>query len=412
MNGSSRLSAFPQGGGRGCRERSSPPLIDRGPVWRALWLPFAGRSRTRNTGIVLKRYFGAKNVRGAVRRRAGLRGCLSCEGSPFRLRLRRAASPNTRGGDARTAEKENSRKGTFSPQNIRKRQKAESFSFLTKQGKETLFCEKKRKAEGFAEKPENITIGSFFKQRTKCEWTGSRIDGGKGDRKRMAGRFPSEWIDEVRDKSRHRFGRLRIRHAAEEGRQALGALSLPRRENPFVFRRSEKQMFYCFGCHAGGNVITFVMNIEHMEFPEAVRHLAERAHMPIPELQRGEDTGPKKDRDRLYAALVEAAKFYHKTLYTPDGAQALEYLHNRGIRDNVIRHFGLGATARGWSSLYAHLSDMGFAKQELIDANLALERGGKVFDAFRERVMFPIFDPRGRVTPSAGASWATGSPNI
>ena len=66
----------------------------------------------------------------------------------------------------------------------------------------------------------------------------------------------------------------------------------------------DKGIYYCFGCHAGGNVITFVMNIEHMEFPEAVRHLAERAHMPIPELQRGEDTGPKKDRNRLYAALL------------------------------------------------------------------------------------------------------------
>ena len=226
----------------------------------------------------------------------------------------------------------------------------------------------------------------------------------------MAGRFPSEWIDEVRDKSDIVSVVSEYVTLQKKGAKHWGLCPFHGEKTPSFSVDQEKQMFYCFGCHAGGNVITFVMNIEHMEFPEAVRHLAERAHMPIPELQRGEDTGPKKDRDRLYAALVEAAKFYHKTLYTPDGAQALEYLHNRGIRDNVIRHFGLGATARGWSSLYTHLSDMGFAKQELIDANLALERGGKVFDAFRERVMFPIFDPRGRVIAFGGRVMGDGQP--
>ena len=226
----------------------------------------------------------------------------------------------------------------------------------------------------------------------------------------MAGRFPSEWIDEVRDKSDIVSVVSEYVTLQKKGAKHWGLCPFHGEKTPSFSVDQEKQMFYCFGCHAGGNVITFVMNIEHMEFPEAVRHLAERAHMPIPELQRGEDTGPKKDRDRLYAALVEAAKFYHKTLYTPDGAQALEYLHNRGIRDNVIRHFGLGATARGWSSLYTHLSDLGFAKQELIDANLALERGGKVFDAFRERVMFPIFDPRGRVIAFGGRVMGDGQP--
>ena len=141
----------------------------------------------------------------------------------------------------------------------------------------------------------------------------------------MAGRFPSEWIDEVRDKSDIVSVVSEYVTLQKKGAKHWGLCPFHGEKTPSFSVDQEKQMFYCFGCHAGGNVITFVMNIEHMEFPEAVRHLAERAHMPIPELQRGEDTGPKKDRDRLYAALVEAAKFYHKTLYTPDGAQALEY---------------------------------------------------------------------------------------
>ena len=129
-------------------------------------------------------------------------------------------------------------------------------------------------------------------------------------------------------------------------------------------------------------------------------HLAERAHMEVPSARAR--TPPKKDRDRLYAALTAAAKFYYKTLYSPAEGRALQYLHGRGIRDNVIRRFGLGATAAGHASLTQHLKEQGFSEKELIESNLALERGGRVFDTFRDRVMFPIFDPRGRVIAFGG----------
>ena len=225
----------------------------------------------------------------------------------------------------------------------------------------------------------------------------------------MAGRFPSEWIDEVRDRSDIVSIVSEYVTLQRKGSKHWGLCPFHGEKTPSFSVDQEKQMYYCFGCHAGGNVITFVMAMERMEFPEAVKHLAERAHMPIPETAQ-EDNGPRKDRDRLYAALVEAAKFYNRTLYTPDGAQALEYLHGRGLRDNVIRRFGLGSTAKGWQSLHRYLKELGFTDQEMIDANLILERGGKVFDTFRDRVMFPIFDPRGRVIAFGGRVMGDGQP--
>lgn len=225
----------------------------------------------------------------------------------------------------------------------------------------------------------------------------------------MAGRFPSEWIDEVRDRSDIVAIVSEYVTLQRKGSKHWGLCPFHGEKTPSFSVDQEKQMYYCFGCHAGGNVITFVMSMERMEFPEAVRHLAERAHMPIPETT-GQNIAPKKDRDRLYAALVEAAKYYNRALYTPEGTQALEYLHDRGIKDNVIRRYGLGCTTKGWDSLHKHLMALGYTKEELVDANLSLERGGRVFDTFRDRVMFPIFDARGRVIAFGGRVVGDGQP--
>ena len=225
----------------------------------------------------------------------------------------------------------------------------------------------------------------------------------------MAGRFPSEWIDEVRDRSDIVSVVSEYVPLKRKGAKFWGLCPFHGEKTPSFSVDAERQLYYCFGCHAGGNVITFVMNMERMEFPEAVVHLAERAHMEVPE-RTGADPAPKKDRDRLYAALTAAAKFYYKTLYSPQGERALQYLHGRGIRDNVIRRFGLGATAAGHASLTQHLKEQGFSDKELTEANLALERGGRVFDTFRDRVMFPIFDPRGRVIAFGGRVIGQGEP--
>ncbi|MGI5885411.1 MAG: DNA primase [Candidatus Spyradocola sp.] len=225
----------------------------------------------------------------------------------------------------------------------------------------------------------------------------------------MAGRFPSEWIDEVRDRSDIVSVVSEYVPLRRKGAKFWGLCPFHGEKTPSFSVDQERQLYYCFGCHAGGNVITFVMNMERMEFPEAVVHLAERAHMAVPE-RTGSDPVPKQNRDRLYAALTAAAKFYYKTLYSPEGENALRYLYGRGIRDNVIRHFGLGATGSAHTSLTAHLREQGFSDKELVEANLALERGGRVFDTFRDRVMFPIFDPRGRVIAFGGRVIGQGEP--
>ena len=238
-----------------------------------------------------------------------------------------------------------------------------------------------------------------------------RVDVGKEERRiSMAGRFPSEWIDEVRDRSDIVSVVSEYVPLKRKGSKFWGLCPFHEEKTPSFSVDAERQLYYCFGCHAGGNVITFVMNLEHMEFPEAVVHLAERAHMTVPERTGGEAAVPKKDRDRLYEALTAAARFYYKTLYSPQGARALQYLHDRGLRDNVIRRFGLGATPPDHGGLTAHLREQGFADKELVEANLALERGGRVFDTFRDRVMFPIFDPRGRVIAFGGRVIGKGEP--
>lgn len=173
---------------------------------------------------------------------------------------------------------------------------------------------------------------------------------------------------------------------------------------------AEKQFYYCFGCHAGGDSIRFVREMEHLEFREAVLFLAERSHIPVPESFAKGHFQPRQDRDRLYQALTEAARFFNATLYQPEGSRALEYLHNRGLKDNVIRHFGLGSTALAGDSLTRHLLGQGFTIKELVDANLSMDREGRSFDVFRARVMFPIFDPTGRVIAFGGRVMGDGQP--
>ena len=104
-------------------------------------------------------------------------------------------------------------------------------------------------------------------------------------------------------------------------------------------------LYYCFGCHKGGNAITFLKEYEHMESHEAIQELAERAHMPIPEytpVNKIQEDAEHALQDRVYEANLEAARFYHSFIWKPEGAEALKYLYGRGLNDSDIRRFGLG----------------------------------------------------------------------
>ncbi len=164
----------------------------------------------------------------------------------------------------------------------------------------------------------------------------------------------------------------------------------------------ETASFYCFGCQAGGDVITFIKKIENLEYMDAVRLLAERSGMKMPEYSR-ENDATSRMRMRILEANREAARLYHKALYLPEGKVALDYYHSRGYTDATIRHFGLGFAPPGWDYLLKGLREKGFKPEELQAAFLAAKgRNGGYYDVFRNRVIIPIIDIRGNVVAFGG----------
>ncbi len=164
----------------------------------------------------------------------------------------------------------------------------------------------------------------------------------------------------------------------------------------------ETASFYCFGCQAGGDVITFIKRIENLDYMDAVRFLADRAGMRLPEFTRENDASSRL-RLRILEANREAARLFHQALYSPLGAQALDYFHRRGYTDATIRHFGLGFAPPGWDFLLKGLGAKGFRRDELIAAFLAAKgKNGGAYDIFRNRVIIPIIDIRGNVVGFGG----------
>jgi len=168
----------------------------------------------------------------------------------------------------------------------------------------------------------------------------------------------------------------------------------------------DKQIYHCFGCGVGGGVINFIMRAENLEFPDAVRYLAVRAGMTVPE---DDDDGGAKLRARLIEANKIAARRYHENLFTPNGKAARDYLSRRGISERTIKKFGIGWAFDSWDDIIK--TAKGFDKSELIDAGLAVKnKSGGVYDRFRGRVMFPIIDVRGSVIGFGGRIIGDGEP--
>lgn len=165
----------------------------------------------------------------------------------------------------------------------------------------------------------------------------------------------------------------------------------------------DTESFYCFGCGVGGDVISFIMNIENLSYIEAVRLLAQRSGIPMPEeAQRGDDFTRKKQR--LYDMNKSAAKFFYANLKTEKGRNGLEYLLKRGLKPETIKKFGLGVAVDSWNDLKYHLLSEGFSEQELIEGSLisVSSKTNKTFDFFKNRVMFPFFDLRGNIIAFGG----------
>ena len=159
----------------------------------------------------------------------------------------------------------------------------------------------------------------------------------------------------------------------------------------------EQQIYHCFGCGKGGGVISFLMEIENLPFLDAVRLLAQRAGMEVPDASADDES--RKKRARALAANRDAARFYHEYLKSPGGARVRDYIAQRQITPRTATRFGLGAAPDQWDGLIRALSEQGYTKLELIEAGLAVAgKNGGVYDKFRSRLMLPVIDVRGEVT--------------
>lgn len=185
------------------------------------------------------------------------------------------------------------------------------------------------------------------------------------------------------------------------GRNMVGLCPFHGEKTPSFNVNVENGFFHCFGCGAGGDVITFVRQIENLDYIDAVRFLAQRAGMQLPE--EGRDDGRARIRSRVFEANREAARLFHRLLYSPEGVGGLSYLRGRGLTEHTIKHFGLGYAPDSRFALVNALRQKGFTDEELIAANLAFQgRSGGAVDRFAGRVMFPIIDLRGNVIAFGG----------
>ena len=164
----------------------------------------------------------------------------------------------------------------------------------------------------------------------------------------------------------------------------------------------DKGMYYCFGCHKGGGVINFQMEIEGLSYPDAVRALAKRVGMTVPEDEQYQSR--YRQQERLWALHKEAARFFHAKLYAPEGKAALEYAMGRGMPKSTLTTFGIGYAPDSWTDLVDALRKKGYTDEELKDSGLVTvsKKNGNLFDRFRDRLMFPIIDVRGNVIGFGG----------
>lgn len=195
-------------------------------------------------------------------------------------------------------------------------------------------------------------------------------------------------------------------HLAPKGGRMWGLCPFhPEKQASFTVS-PDKQLFHCFSCKAGGSVIQFIMQAENLQYGEAVRFLAQRAGMEMPdEVDDDKLRREKALRDRLYQANREAAKFYHRTLLSDAGLPARQYLLRRGIDGNTAVRFGLGYSPNDWDALYKYMTGLGFSRDELIAAGLCIkgrQDEKKTFDFFHGRLMIPIISASGTVLAFGG----------
>lgn len=221
----------------------------------------------------------------------------------------------------------------------------------------------------------------------------------------MAGkRISDEFLQQLREKNDIVSVISPYVDLKRRGKNLVGLCPFHNEKTPSFTVYPENQSFYCFGCGAGGEIIAFTRRIENLDFYEAVKSLADKCGMSMPE--DGFDDSLIVKRKRIYEMNKEAAKFFHETLMSEKGRVALDYYLKRGYTMSTIRHFGLGYAPDSWRDLLTHLRSLGYSYEEIYEADLAKrsDKNGKVsyYDNFRNRVMVPIINVRGQIVAFGG----------
>jgi DNA primase len=218
----------------------------------------------------------------------------------------------------------------------------------------------------------------------------------------MAGKIPQDFIDELiarTDIVELVDGRVPLKKA---GREYTACCPFHNEKSPSFTVSPTKQFYHCFGCGAHGTAIGFLMEFEHLEFVEAVEELAKRAGLSVPREGGENRSAPKISQQSLYDLLTEAAGFFRYQLKThPEAPRAIDYLKNRGLSGEIAKEFGIGFAPPGWQNLIESLNQDP-ARHRLAEAGLVIEADGKRYDRFRDRIMFPIRDTRGRIIGFGG----------
>lgn len=216
---------------------------------------------------------------------------------------------------------------------------------------------------------------------------------------------PPEIIDEVRSKTDIIEIISQNVSLKKQGRNYVGLCPFHLEDTPSFTVSPEKQMFYCFGCQKGGNVIKFIMELENLNLPDAVEKLAEKIGVVIPSIQGNKvEQARQSENKRLMDMHEIAVSFFHNNLMNdPGGQSAQAYLAQRGVTRDIIIKFQLGYASNSWDNLKKHLKANGFTEDEMLRAGLVSQSQNKrCFDKFRKRLMFPIWDYRGKVIAFGG----------
>ena len=215
-------------------------------------------------------------------------------------------------------------------------------------------------------------------------------------------RYSEEILNEVRQSNDIVDVISQYVHLKRSGRNFFGLCPFHNEKSPSFSVSPDKQIFHCFGCGVGGNVITFVSQIEGLNFVETVQMLAEKANIQLPTLQNNGDTQREILKDKVYKVNEFTAEYYHQNLYKPQAKMAQEYVKKRQLTNETLKSFRIGFSGK-FDELYQELKKQGFQEQEILESGLVNKNErGQYIDRYRNRLMFPICDARGRVIAFGG----------